>query len=153
LAVILNGSIQSAVIYDSIPFASVHNSPVLRQVLSDHLGTDAIKKSAQDYGLTLAHTLKLIRPELDIYLLSDRDVEKTAGDAAANCIRRIFYQVEEPLEIHLSILDGISDRFDTPYFDNLQKYAQRPIGTFHAQPIARGQSIFKSNCISDMGTF
>jgi arginine decarboxylase len=80
-------------------------------------------------------------------------VEKTAGDPAARCVRRIFYQVEEPLEIHLSILDGVSDRFDTPYFDNLQKYAQRPVGTFHALPIARGKSIFKSNWIRDMGAF
>jgi arginine decarboxylase len=125
----------------------------LRQVLTDHLGPDAIKKSAQDYGLTLAHLLKRIRPEIDIYLLSDRDVEQTAGDEAAACVRRIFYQVEEPLEIHLSILDGVTDRFDTPYFDNLQKYAQRPIGTFHALPVARGKSIFKSNWIRDMGAF
>jgi len=42
---------------------------------------------------------------------------------------------------------------DTPYFDNLQKYAQRPMGTFHALPIARGKSIFKSNWIRDMGQF
>ena len=30
---------------------------------------------------------------------------------------------------------------------------QRPIGTFHALPIARGKSIFKSNWIRDMGEF
>ena len=78
---------------------------------------------------------------------------KVAGDTAAACIRRVFYQVEEPLELHLSILDGIADRYSTPYFDNLQKYAQRPIGTFHALPIARGKSIFKSNWIRDMGQF
>ncbi len=153
LGVILNGSVQSVVIYDSLPFASVHNSPVLRQVLTDHLGAAAIKKGTQDYGIALAQALKLLRPELDIYLLSDREVEKTAGDPEAKCIRRVFYQVEEPLEIHLSILDGVLDRYTTPYFDNLQKYAQRPIGTFHALPVARGKSIFKSNWIRDMGAF
>ena len=153
LGVILNGSVQAVVIYDSIPFASVHNSPVLREVLTDHLGAAAIKKGTQDYGIALAQALKLLRPELDIYLLSDRAVEKTAGDPAAKCIRRVFYQVEEPLEIHLSILDGVLDRYSTPYFDNLQKYAQRPIGTFHALPVARGKSIFKSNWIRDMGAF
>ena len=57
------------------------------------------------------------------------------------------------MEIHLAILDGISDRYETPYFDNLKKYAQRPIGTFHALPVARGKSIFKSNWIRDMGEF
>ena len=66
-----------------------------------------------------------------------------AGDVNADCVRRVFYQVEEPLELHLSVLDGIADRYDTPYFDNLQKYAQRPIGTFHALPVARGQIHFQ----------
>ena len=57
------------------------------------------------------------------------------------------------MELHLSILDGIKDRYETPYFDNLKKYAQRPIGTFHALPIARGKSVFRSNWIRDMGQF
>ena len=61
--------------------------------------------------------------------------------------------VEEPAEIHLSILDGVNDRYQTPFFDNLKKDAQRPIGTFHALPVARGKSVFRSNWIRDMGQF
>ena len=76
-----------------------------------------------------------------------------AGSDEAAPIRRVFYGVEEPMEIHLAILDGIKDRYETPYFDNLKNYASRPIGTFHALPIARGKSIFKSNWIRDMGEF
>src|SRR5258708_4218908 len=93
------------------------------------------------------------RTEVDIYLVSDRQLEKVAGYTSSVCFRSVFYQVEEPLELHLSILDGIGDRYDTPYFDNLQKYAQRPMGTVHALTIARGKSIFKSNWIRDMGQF
>ena len=52
-----------------------------------------------------------------------------------------------------SIQDGIRDRYTTPFFDNLKKYAQRPIGTFHALPVARGKSVFRSNWIKDMGHF
>jgi len=153
LGAILNGSLEAVVIYEGIPFASSHNSPVLHEFLTAHLAATGRADGAGQYALSLAKALKLIRPELDIFLLSDREVEKAAGDVSAGCIRRIFYQVEEPLELHLSILDGIQDRFETPYFDNLQKYAQRPIGTFHALPVARGKSIFKSNWIRDMGTF
>jgi arginine decarboxylase len=153
LATILNGSVEAVIIYEGIPFVSSHNSPILREFLTSHLAASGIDANTGEYGLALAHGLKQIRPELDIYFLSDRQVEKVAGDVTASCIRRVFYQVEEPLELHLSILDGIADRFDTPYFDNLQKYAQRPIGTFHALPIARGKSIFKSNWIRDMGKF
>ena len=153
LATILNGSVEAVIIYEGIPLASSHHSPVLRQFLTSHLAASGMDSNLADYSLALAQGLKQLRPELDIYYLSDRQVEKLAGDVSADCIRRVFYQVEEPLEMHLSILDGVADRFDTPYFDNLQKYAQRPIGTFHALPIARGKSIFKSNWISDMGKF
>ena len=68
-------------------------------------------------------------------------------------MRRIFYAVEELLELHLAILEGVQARYETPFFDNLKKYAQRPIGTFHALPIARGKSVFKSDWIRDMGEF
>jgi arginine/lysine/ornithine decarboxylase len=153
LGTILNGSLEAVIIYEGIPFASSHHSPVLREFLSSHLAASGIDPNLRQYSLALAQGLKQLRPELDIYFLSDRESEKVAGDINATCLRRVFYQVEEPLELHLSILDGIADRYDTPYFDNLQKYAQRPIGTFHALPIARGKSIFKSNWIRDMGQF
>src|SRR5215831_2188784 len=132
LGTVLNGSIEAVVIYEGIPFASSHYSPVLHEFLTSHADTQGIHLSSGQYGLALAQALKLVRPELDVYFLCDREAEKLAGDAGTAAIRRIFYQVEEPLELHLSILDGVADRYETPYFDNLQKYAQRPIGTFHA---------------------
>ena len=153
LATILNGSIEAVIVYEGISLSSSNNSPVLREVLTSHLAASGISPNSADLSMALARGLKQVRPELDIYFLSDREVEKVAGNVNADFLRRVFYQVEEPLELHLSILDGVADRFDTPYFDNLQKYAQRPIGTFHALPVARGKSIFKSNWISDMGRF
>lgn len=153
LGAILNGSIEAAIISEGIPFATSLNSPLLREFLTTHLASTDIDTSSGQYAIALAQALKRLRPELDIYFLSDREVEKVAGDKSAECIRRVFYQVEEPLELHLSVLDGVAERYETPYFDNLQKYAQRPIGTFHALPVARGKSIFKSNWIRDMGKF
>ena len=82
-----------------------------------------------------------------------RTLEQLAGSAEAASIRRIFHNVEELMELHLSILDGVNERYETPYFGNLKKYAQRPVGTFHALPIARGKSVFRSNWIRDMGQF
>lgn len=152
-ATILNGALEAVIVYDDVPFASGHNNPLLREFLTSYLNATGVDAEALQKGLTLAQALKLVRPELDIYALSDREVEKAAGSAEAACVRRIFYQVEEPLELHLSILDGIAQRYSTPYFENLQAYAQRPIGTFHALPVARGKSIFKSNWIRDMGEF
>jgi len=68
------------------------------------------------------------RPEVDVYLTTDRDVGSLAGSDEAAPLRRVFYGTEEPMEIHLTILDGVKDRYDTPYFDNLKNYASRPIG-------------------------
>src|SRR5439155_20827875 len=143
LAAILNGSIESVIISDGFSFDSSQDVPALREFLAAQNIADHSSMSSGQQSLDLARALKQVRPELDIFLLSGSAVEKVAIYAASQGVRRIFYQAEEPLELHLSILDAIADRFETPYFDNLQKYAQRPIGTFHALPIARGKSIFK----------
>ena len=45
--------------------------------------------------------IKDYRPELDLYLLSDRAAEALAGSDEAAPIRRMFHHVEEPMEIHL----------------------------------------------------
>ncbi len=148
-AAALNPDIISVVLSEGFPYRSRHDAPVLRSVL-DPLGE---MESSDVSALRLSRALKRIRPELDIYLLSDRQVEKLAGDPAADAVRRIFYAVEEPLEMHLAIIEGVQARFETPFFDNLKKYAARPIGTFHALPIARGKSVFKSDWIRDMGEF
>ena len=42
-------------------------------------------------------------------LLADRRPEDLATEATEAGIRRVFYEVEEPLEIHLSILAGVAE--------------------------------------------
>ena len=148
-AAILNPNLAAVVINEGFALRSRHDAPVLRTMTSSAGLNDEFDASA----LRLAHVIKRVRPELDLYLMSNRDVEAMAGNPEANVVRRIFYSVEELLELHLSILEGVQDRYDTPFFDNLKKYAQRPIGTFHALPIARGKSVFKSDWIRDMGEF
>jgi len=153
LAVMVNSDLQAVVLIDGFGFTSRHDVPDLKEFLSRHIQVDKEDVKPGTLSLTLASAIKGYRPELDLYLLSDRSPEQLAGSDAAAPLRRVFHHVEEPMEIHLSILDGIKDRYETPYFDNLKKYAMRPIGTFHALPIARGKSIFGSNWIRDMGHF
>src|SRR5688572_26430274 len=153
LAVILNTNLESVVIYDGFPFASSREVPLLKEVLASRLSLDAARRGAGDNGLTLAKLIKRFRPELDIIMLADRKPDAMLTDPAAAGLRRVFYETEEPLEIHLSILSGVAERNVTPFFDNLKKYAQKPVGTFHALPVARGKSIFKSDWIRDMGEF
>jgi arginine decarboxylase len=152
LAVLVNYNIQAVVIFDGFGYSSHTPLADLRELLAAHLPQAAAARDG-DLAMLLARAVQVIRPELDVYLVTDRDVGKLAGADEAAGIRRVFYALEEMLELHLAILEGLSDRYTTPYFDNLKKYAQRPIGTFHALPVARGKSIFKSNWIRDMGEF
>jgi arginine decarboxylase len=152
LATLFNYNIQSVIAVEGFGFASKHASPVLREILSPHVPADAVDRGGDTSG-SLARVLRMLRPELDFFVVTDTDVAKLAGAEDSSSIRRVFYGVEEPMEIHLAVLDAIKDRYETPYFDNLKKYAARPMGTFHALPVARGKSIFKSNWIRDMGEF
>lgn len=153
LAVMINDNLQSVVIYDGFQYSSRHDMPDLKAFLARHASVDEDGVEAAALATALAKGIKGYRPELDLFLLTDRAPEALAGGDDMASIRRVFHHVEEPTEIHLSILDGIKDRYETPYFDNLKKYAARPIGTFHALPIARGKSVFRSNWIRDMGHF
>lgn len=148
-AAMLNPDLAAVVIHEGFGYRSRHDAPVLRSIV-DPLTKEELSDGS---ALRLAHVLHRSRPELDLYLLSERRVEEIAGDPAADVVRRVFYAVEELLELHLAILEGVAARYETPFFDNLRKYAERPISTFHALPIARGASVFKSDWIRDMGEF
>jgi arginine decarboxylase len=151
VAVIFNYTLEAVVIYDHFPFRSKFGLPIFDQLLRRYVpeATDA----GASTGLALAKWVKRIRPELDLYLLTDRAVEALATEPDLRHVRRLFYDVEEVMELHLSILKGVDDRYDTPFFTNLKRYSRRPVGTFHALPVARGKSIFRSNWIQDMGHF
>ena len=153
LAIIVNPDLQAVVLIDGFDAHSRHDIADLKDFIARFIPLDAARPEAGALSTSLARTIKRFRPELDLYLLTDRSTEQLASSDEAAPLRRVFHHVEEPMEIHLAILDGIMDRYETPYFDNLKKYALRPIGTFHALPIARGKSIFGSNWIRDMGHF
>jgi arginine decarboxylase len=148
-AVVVNPRIAACIISDGAAVHSQHHAPVLRTILDPFVGA----LSGEGSGLALADVLHRVRPDLDLYLTTDRAVETLAANKAASAVRRIFHAVEEPLELHLAILEGVQARYETPFFDNLKNYARRPIGTFHALPIARGKSVFRSEWIRDMGEF
>lgn len=153
LAVVLNGDIQSVILHDGFEFSSRLSTPGLRAYLTMHLQLTATELSPDAYSVKLATAIHALRPELDLFLLTDKNVEAMAGDDRLSVIRQIFYQVEEPLETYFAVLAGVTDRYQAPFFDNLKQYARRPIGTFHALPVARGKSIFNSNWARDMAEF
>jgi len=100
----------------------------------------------------LGRLLLRLRPELDLYRVTDAPIEGVVGEGSRS-FRRVFYQVEDYQDLHVSILHGVAERYATPFFDALRSYAERPTGMFHALPISRGRTIAKSNWIKDFGDF
>src|SRR5881394_3352543 len=153
LGVVMNADVQAVIIKDNFRFKSQFDAPLLRIYLEQHLSQECGSLEPKDYGVALARAIGKIRPELDVYLIVDGAVEKVASHLDSKNIRRIFYGLEDLMEIHLALLEGVNQRYDTPYFNNLKNYARRPVGTFHALPVARGKSIFNSHWIRDFGHF
>src|SRR3954468_21979215 len=153
LGVVMNADVQAVVIKDNFRFRSQFDAPLLRTYLEQHLSQECGSLEPKDYGVALARAIGKIRPELDVYLIVDGAVEKVASHLDSKNIRRIFYGLDDLMEIHLGLMEGINQRYDTPYFNNLKNYARRPIGTFHALPVARGKSVFNSHWIRDFGHF
>jgi len=153
LAALANPDLQAVIIGDGFGFRSRHEVAGMRDALARVLPLDATSLDVRDYGLQLAGILKGLRPELDLYFLTERGPELLAARPEAAAIRRIFYGREEVMEIHLAVLEGVNERYETPYFDNLKRYSRKPVGTFHALPVARGKSIFRSHWIRDMAEF
>ena len=152
IAVLFNHNIQACVLRYSIARDSTIDVPELRRYL-DVVDRDLLSAMDQpDPTLPLAAALKDLRPELDLFAVTDARIENIAG-RTNGLFNRIFYRQEDYLELHLSILKGIDERYDTPFFTALTQYAKKPTGVFHALPISRGKSIWKSHWIRDMGDF
>jgi arginine decarboxylase len=117
--------------------------------IADRLGED---EPTDVRSATLAEALHRLRPDLDLYLMTEVDVENVAGRLGRH-FRRVFHAREGLLELHLSLLQGIAERYRTPFFSALKQYSQRPTGVFHALPISQGKSIVKSHWIKDMVDF
>ncbi len=152
IGVLFNHNIQAVVVRYGFPFEARRKLDMLQRYLS-RLGDQGFADLApEDYGVKLAEMIGKVRPELDVYLVTDRAVEEIAGKVSDTC-RRVFYNQEDYLELHLNILRGINERYETPFFTALRKYSKQPTGVFHAMPISRGKSITKSHWIQDMGEF
>lgn len=152
IAVLFNFNIQAVVIRYGFPFRSVHQLDVLRQLLEDYEGDKLDDFDESDYGVSLGNKIAELRPELDLYLVTDRAVEDIAGKLNKN-FKRVFYREEDYTELDLSILRGVNSRFQTPFFTALKEYSKQPTGVFHALPASRAKSIIKSNWIQDMLQF
>ncbi len=152
IGVMFNHNVQVVVVRNGLKLESEQTLDILHRYRS-RLEEDALEDvEPKEYGPELCRMIAKLRPELDVYLFTDQSVEEIAGADLGNC-RRVFYNQEDHVDLHLNILRGVSDRYETPFFDALRRYARKPTGVFHAMPISRGKSITRSHWIKDMGDF
>ncbi|MEM7308079.1 MAG: aminotransferase class I/II-fold pyridoxal phosphate-dependent enzyme [Planctomycetota bacterium] len=154
IAVLFNYNIQACMVRYGFPYhASNHLEILQRYVTIAGLDEAALEEMEEsERSVALGRVLRKLRPELDLFLVTEAPVEEIAGLGSRH-YRRVFYRQEDYRELHLSILKGIYERFDTPFFSALRRYTQKPTGVFHAMPISRGKSIAKSHWIQDMRAF
>ena len=152
IAVLFNHSIQACVIRYSFLMHTDNELDILRRYIDVLENEDLENISSHERSITLGHMIKRVRPELDLYLVTNAPVEDIAGEKTKD-FRRIFYRQEDYKELHQTILMGIYLRFETPFFDALREYTAQPTGVFHAMPISRGKSINKSHWIQDIEEF
>jgi len=152
IALKFNSNIQAVVIRYAPPYKSKKISPFLEPFVQSILNLNIDSKSEMRLGPVLGRLVKKFRPELDTYYVTDTAL----GNLKDNTLKtfdRIFYRAEDVQELHLTILRGIYKRYETPFFSALKEYSKKPTGIFHAMPISRGNSVFKSRWINDFGKF
>ena len=152
MAARLNFTLQACVVRRRFTHRSRHDYSSLAQFVALGECEDLMDRSPDERAQVLARSLARIRPELDLYLMTEIAVEDLAGRLSHH-FRRIFHTREGSLELHLSILDGIAARYRAPFFNALRSYSHRPTGVFHALPISHGKSILNSHWIRDMVDF
>lgn len=155
VAAAANPSLSAAVLRFSFPFTRDGVEGELISRLYKLLGETRPDLRALKPGQRTARLgtlLKRLRPDLDMFRVTDAPVENLVGGSNA-AFRRVFFQVEDHHDLHVSLLSALAERFETPFFDALRHYAERPTSMFHALPVSRGRTIAKSNWIQDFGAF
>jgi len=152
IALLFNYNIQAVVVRYAPPYHSKNITPLIEPYIDYVHKLDFSEEADNDLGPILGKLGKQFRPELNIYYVTDTTLGNLKDSTIKN-FSRIFYQTEDIQELHLAILRGISERYETPFFSALKEYSKKPTGVFHAMPISRGNSIFKSRWINDFGDF
>ncbi|MGB9225777.1 aminotransferase class I/II-fold pyridoxal phosphate-dependent enzyme [Mycobacterium sp.] len=153
IAARLNVNLQAVVVRRRFSHQSARDLSALSEFVDAEVSHElADHQSPEERAQILAVSVGKLRPELDLYLMTEIDVEEIAG-RLGQYFRRVFHAREGMLELHLSILQGVAGRYRTPFFSALKEYSHRPTGVFHALPISQGKSIVNSHWIKDMVGF
>ena len=152
IALLFNHNIQAVVVRFGAPFQADDLSGILKAYTRTIIGIEPDEAARASLGTFLGRMCRWFRPEVDRYYTTDTPVDQLE-DETLTTFRRIFYRTEDLTDLHLSILRGIQEKYQTPFYTALREYSKKPMGVFHAMPISRGNSVFRSRWIQDFGEF
>ncbi|WP_261319027.1 aminotransferase class I/II-fold pyridoxal phosphate-dependent enzyme [Rhizobium leguminosarum] len=148
----VNPILQAAVIHDGFPFRSQDcHLDTLHSVLVE---LDVLFEATPGFerGPLLCRQIAKLRPEIDRYLVAGSNVEDIAA-RMGETFERVFRREEDQDELFRSIMRGIEERYDAPWYEAVRAHAERPIINLHTLANSRGKSTMNSNWIRDRAQF
>jgi arginine decarboxylase len=135
-----------------VPVSSVASTPLYQLFGQALLETTSPIRWFDAVEVNLCRSIRSVRPELDHYLISEQSpLEMTDYQRAQ--FDRVLFHVHPFQDLHAAILNGVRQRYSTPFFNALQAYSRQPKGVFHALPLSRAASVKDSPWIHDMLDF
>lgn len=151
-AVMANTDIQVCVYLNHAAPATLASAALFSEYTRPLLANTPPLDSSQSVEVNLCRTIRHVRPEIDHYLISEQS-SKELPVHIRNHFGRVLFHLNPFQDLNSAILNGVRNRFSTPFFDALQAYSRQPKGVFHALPLSRGASVKDSPWIRDMLDF
>lgn len=151
-AVLANSDIQACVYLNHINASTLASAPLFAHYSKALIANTQPINPLNSVEVNLCNSIRHIRPEVEHYLISEQSAAELPFHIR-NYFDRVLFHVDPFHDLHAAILNGVRNRFSTPFFNALQAYSRQPKGVFHALPLSRGASIKDSPWIHDMLDF
>ncbi|PFH36071.1 arginine decarboxylase [Besnoitia besnoiti] len=160
LATIVNPDILAVVIQDNVPIEHWHaSSHALVGFEGFVRGIDmfvdspvAKMKAGAPVLPALIRSIAQCRSNIDIFCVCTAMGLGTL-EPVNHLVKRAFFPNDDHSDLHEAILAGVRSKMRCPFFEALRRYAERPIGVFHALAISRGNSVRRSKWIQGLIDF
>lgn len=151
-AVLANTDIQACVYLHHIQPGTLASAPLFAAYSKALLANTPPLQPLDGVEVNLCNSIRCVRPEIDHFLISEQSPLELPAPLREH-FNRVLFHVNPFQDLHAAILNGVRNRFSTPFFDALQAYSRQPKSVFHALPLSRGASVKDSPWIHDMLDF
>ncbi|CBZ52160.1 putative lysine decarboxylase [Neospora caninum Liverpool] len=159
LATIVNPDILAVVLQDNVPIEHSHSSHALVGFEAFVRGIDVFvetpvtkMRAGAPVLATVIQSIAQCRSNIDVFCVCTAMGLATL-EPVSHLVKRAFFPNDDHSDLHEAILAGVRSKMRCPFFEALRRYAERPIGVFHALAISRGNSVRRSKWIQGLIEF